>query len=79
MVTATQRSALIGHHISASAIVLAPASGAVPCSHMGGQDAGRWAGIGVGVARVVHGVGVVMLIRTVTPRRDTESHISIRT
>lgn len=75
VVTTTQRSTLIGHHSSASAVMLTPTSGAVACSHLSGEDAGWGARIGVGVARVVHRVRVVMLIRTVTPKRHTESHI----
>lgn len=73
MVSTTQRSTLIGHHGSASAIVFASSSGAMTCSHLSGEDAGGWAGIGVGVARVVHRVRVVMLIRTVTPETDMKS------
>lgn len=44
------------------------------CSHLSSEDAGRWAGIGVGVARMVHRVRVVMLIRSVTPERDTKRY-----
>lgn len=43
----------------------------MPCSHLCCKDAGRWARIGVGVASMVHGVGVVVLIWTVTPNRDS--------
>lgn len=44
------------------------------CSHLSSEDAGRWARIGVGVARMVHRVRVVMLIRSVTPERDTKRY-----
>lgn len=75
VVSATQRSALIGHHSSASAIMLTSTSGTVACSHLSSEDTGWRARIGVGVARMVHRVRVVMQIRTVTPTRDTESQI----
>lgn len=75
VVTTSQRSTLIGHHNSASAIMLTSPSGAMSCSHLSGEDTGWGARIGVGVARVVHRVRVVMLISNVTPKRDTESHI----
>lgn len=72
VVSTTQRSTLIGHHSSASAIMLTSSSGAMTCSHLSSEDAGRGAGIGVGVARMVHRVRVVMLIRSVTPETDTK-------
>lgn len=75
VVSPPQRSTLIGHHSSASAIVLTSTSGAMPCSHLSGEDTGWRARVGVGVARMVHRVRVVMLIRTVTPKRDADSHI----
>lgn len=75
MVSTTQRSTLIGHHSSASAIMLTSSSGAVTCSHLSSEDAGRRAGIGVGVARMVHRVRVVMLIGTVTPKTDTRGDL----
>lgn len=75
VVSTTQRSALIGHHSSASAIMLTSTSGAVACSHLSSEDTGWRARIGVGVARMVHRVRVVMRIRTVTPKGDTESQI----
>lgn len=69
VVVAAQCPALIGHHTPASTFVFA--SSTMPCGHLGSQDAGRWARVGVGVAGVVHGVGVVVRIRTMTPDRDT--------
>ena len=62
---------LIGHHGPASNIMFTSSTRAVPCSHLGSQDAWRWAGVGVGVASMVHDVGVVVLIKTVTPDRDS--------
>lgn len=53
VVGAAQRPALIGHHVPAPAVVLS-CTRAVPCRHLCGQDAGRGAGVGVGVAGVVH-------------------------
>lgn len=58
--------ALIGHH-PAPVVVFTSSTSRVTCSHLGSQDAWRWAGVGVGVASVVHSVGVVVLIRTMTP------------
>lgn len=69
VVGTTQRSALVGHHRSAPAVVLASTSGAVASSHLSSEDAGWRARVGVGVARVVHRVRVVMRIRTVTPKK----------
>lgn len=70
VVWAAQRPTLVGHHGPASTVVFASSPGGVSCSHLGGQDAGRGAGVGVGVAGMVHAVGVVMLIHTVTPERN---------
>lgn len=75
VVGATQSPTLIGHHNSASAIMLTSPSGAMACGHLSGEDTGWWARIGVGVARMVHRVRIVMLVLTVTPKRDMESHI----
>lgn len=69
VVRTAQCPTLIGHHGPASVIVFT--SSTMPGSHLGSQDAGRGARVGVGVAGVVHGVGVVVLIRTVTPDRDS--------
>lgn len=71
VVRTAQCPTLIGHHGPASTIMFTSSTRAVPCSHLGSQDAGRWAGVGVGVASVVHGVGVVVRIGTVTPDRDS--------
>lgn len=76
--TTTQRSTLIDHHSSASAVMLTCTSGAMPCSYLSGEDTGWWARIGVGVARMVHRVRVVMLIRTVTPKRDKLEMTGVR-
>lgn len=70
VVRAAQCPALIGHHSPAPVIEFSSSTGGVSCSHLGGQDAGRRARVGVGVAGVVHGVGVVVLIGTVTPERQ---------
>lgn len=54
VVGAAQRPALIGHHVPAPAVVLSSCTRAVPRRHLCGQDAGRGARVGVGVAGVVH-------------------------
>ena len=71
VVGTTQCATLIGHHSPASTIMFPSSTGAMPCSHLCSEDAGRWARVGVCVASMVHGVGVVVLIRTVTPNRDS--------
>lgn len=70
VVNAAQCPTLIGHHSSSSTLVFTCAPGPVPCGHLGSQDTGRRARVGVGVASMVHGVGVVELISTVSPGRD---------
>lgn len=70
MVGATQRPPLVANHGPASAFVLPSSTRGVSCSHLGGQDAGRRARVGVGVAGMVHAVWVVMLIHIVTPYRN---------
>lgn len=71
VVRTAQCTTLIGHHSPASTIMFTCSTRAVPCSHLGSQDARRWAGVGVGVSSMVHGVGVVVQIGTVTPDRDS--------
>lgn len=71
VVDTAQCPALIGHHSPASIIMFTASTSGMPCSHLGSQDAGRWARVGVGVSSVVHGVGVVVLIRAVTPDGDS--------
>lgn len=71
VVRTAQCPTLIGHHSPASTIMFTSSTGAMPCSHLCSKDAGRWAGVGVGMAGMVHRVGVVVLIRTVTPNRDS--------
>lgn len=55
------------HHGPASHVMFPSSSRGVARRHLSSQDAGRGAGVGVGVARVVHHVGVVELICTETP------------
>lgn len=79
VVDAAQRPALIGHHGPASGLVLpssSSSSGPVAGSHLSSQGAGRRAGVGVGVARVVHGVGVVVRVGTVTPGGERTEAVS---
>lgn len=71
VVRTAQCPTLIGHHSPASTIMFTSSTRAVPCGHLGSQDAGRRARVGVGVASMIHGVGVVVWIRTVTPDRDS--------
>lgn len=66
VVTTTKRPTLIGHG-PAPIILVTSSTRSVPCSHLGSQDTGWWAGVGVGVARVIHGVGVMVHIRTMAP------------
>lgn len=71
VVRAAQSPTLICHHSPASTIMLASSTRAVSGSHLSSQDAGWWAGVGVGMASMVHGIGVVVLISTVTPDSDS--------
>lgn len=66
VVRAAQRPALIDHG-PAPVIMVTSSTGRVPCSHLGGQDTGWWARVCVGVASMVHGVGVMVQIWTMTP------------
>lgn len=71
VVSTTQCPTLIPHHIPASVVVFPCHTCGVSCSHLGSQDTGWWAGVGIGMASVVHGVGVMVLIGTVTPETMT--------
>lgn len=64
--------ALVAQHGPSPHIVFTSATrGVASRGHLGGQDARRGAGVGVGVAGVVHHVGVVVLIGTVSPDGDS--------
>lgn len=71
VVGTTHCTALVGYHRPASAIVFTSCTRPMPCSHLCSKDAGRGARVGVGVASMVHWVGVVVLIWTVTPESDS--------
>lgn len=68
VVGAAKRAALVSRD-PAPAVVVASSARAVARRHLGSQDAGRRARVGVGVASVVHGVGVVVQVGSVTPDR----------
>lgn len=70
VVRTSQCPALIGHHGSASALQFSTStSSSVSRRHLCGQRTGRRPGVSVCVTGMVHGVGVVMLIGSVTPDR----------
>lgn len=68
VMSAAQCPALISYHRPPPVIMFC--TRAVTCCQLGGQDAGRRARVGVGVAGVVHGVGIMHLVGTVTPGKD---------
>lgn len=66
VVRPAQRPSLIGHR-PAPVVVVTSSARNVSCSHLSGQNAGRRTRVGVGVASVVHRVGVMVQIGTATP------------
>lgn len=67
VVGTAQCPALIGHHGPAPVVMITHAASGVSCGHLGGQGAGRGARVGVGVASMVHGAGVVVLLGAESP------------
>lgn len=69
VVRTAQCPTLIGH--GPTPVVMVTRTSDMACCHLGSQYAGRWAGIGVGVASMVHSIGVMVRIRTMTPDRNS--------
>lgn len=67
VVSTAQCPTLIGHHSPGPVVMLTPSTSTVSCSHLGSQDAGWRPRVSVGMAGMVHGVGVMVLIGTMTP------------
>lgn len=79
VVGAAQCPTLIGHHWPASVVMFTSATSSMSCSvHLGSQNAGWRARVGVGVASVVHTVRVVLLILPVTPGHRMIQNIMIQ-
>ena len=74
LVWPTQGPAPVGHGCSPE-VVFTP-QGGVSQSHLGSQDAGRRARVGVGVACMVHGTGVVEIhmFQAMTPEKERKRH-----